>query len=181
MTYNFEIKGGYFMIGVFLFIIGGVIIWEADLEDRNRLAQLYNYEVKIENREGKIILKGSPPEQGHSTAWLYVPEHVKISTDDTLVIRLKVNRNVLRIRYFVFMEDKKVYSLGIKYVDRNKSWKNIEIPLNTGKPFYSSNVPFNLVPNHKPSLFLFFENNTKGDFEVKIDFIKVKGKRREKR
>lgn len=56
--------------------------------------------------------------------------------------------------------------MGIKYIKSSPEWNLIKIPLNTTKPFYSSNFPFSLTPGVKPSMFTFFENKNPGKFEV---------------
>ncbi len=162
-----------------IYFIMAIFVWEISFKDKkSEIKQLLNYKVEIHKKEEGILIKGEPEEEGSSSAWLYAPENIEISTNDTLIIKVKVLKNTLRLRYFLLSEDKRVYLLGIKYINESKEWKEIEIPLKDSKPFYSSNFPWSLLPDKKPSLYIFMENQYPGEFQVKISSVKVKGKRK---
>lgn len=161
-----------------LFLIN-LILWKGDFKSLN-IRQLYDYTISIQVSDEGLILKGKPEDEGHSAAWLYLPENLKILSSDTLFIKIKVNKNTVRLRYFYLSEDERVYLLGIKYIESARDWQEIIIPLNCAKPFYSNNFPWSLVPDKKPSMYIFIENNYPGDFDVEIKNIKLKGWREEK-
>ncbi len=160
-----------------IFLIN-LILWKGDFKS---LAprQLYDYKVLIHLTDDKLILKGNPKDEGFSAAWLYLPENLKILPSDTLFIKIKVNKNTVRLRYFYLSEDERVYLLGIKYIGSSKEWQEISIPLNSAKAFYS-NFPWSLLPRKKPSMYIFIENNYPGDFDVELKNVELRGIRREK-
>lgn len=139
-----------------------------------KLKQLKNYKVSIIHSENKTILRGFPSEEGLSTAWFFLPENIRINSSDTLIIKLKVNANTLRLRYFLLSEDKRIYKLGIKFIPATGKWEELKIPLDNLKNFYSSNFPWALVPDKKIPLYIFFENKAAGNFEIEIEHIKLK-------
>jgi hypothetical protein len=163
-------------------VVISLVIWGTDFKDKKvELRQLESYKVAIYNTEQGIVLKGNPKEEGFSSAWFYIPENIKILPDDTLFIRIKVLKNTVRLRYFLLSEDKRVYLLGMKYIPESANWQEIEIPLINAKPFYSSNFPWSLLPDKKPSMYVFVENQNPGEFHVKISSVKVKGKTEDKK
>lgn len=158
-----------------LFLIN-LILWKNDFKSLN-VRQLYDYKISIQVSDERLILKGEPEDEGHSAAWLYLPENLKILSCDTLFIKIKVNKNTVRLRYFYLSEDKRVYLLGIKYIESSKDWQEILIPLDSAKPFYSNSFPWSLVPDKKPSMYIFIENDYPGNFDVEIKCIELKGER----
>jgi len=163
-------------MNIFVYLVITFILWETNFRDKKtEVRKLEDYEVEIYKTEDGIILKGNPEEEGFSSAWFYIPENVRISTCDTLFIKIKVLKNTLRLRYFLLSEDKRIYLLGIKYIPESERWQEIKIPLENLKPFYSSNFPWSLMPDKMPSMYLFIENQMPGKFLVKINTVKIKG------
>lgn len=163
-------------------LVTALVVWETNFKDKKvELRQFENYQVETHNTEQGIVLKGNPEEEGFSSAWFYIPENIKVLANDTLCLRMKVFKNTVRLRYFLLSEDKRVYLLGIKYIPESENWLEIGIPLIYAKPFYSSNFPWSLLPDKKPSMYIFIENQNPGEFHVKISSVKVKGKREDEK
>ncbi|HIE05483.1 MAG TPA: hypothetical protein EYP58_01645 [bacterium (Candidatus Stahlbacteria)] len=152
----------------------GTILWQ---EDFNRgvgnFAQLHEYEVKIEHKDGRVLFKGNPQFEGFSSAWMFIDDEIEFTKDDILRIRIKVNDNKVRLRYFYLTEEGRVYHAGQEYISRSENWQVITIPFVCAKPFYSSNFPWALTPKKKTPFFLFIENGLPGNFEVEIDQITI--------
>jgi len=163
-------------MSMFIYLIITFVIWETNFKDKKtEIKKLENYQIEIYKTEEGVILKGNPQEEGFSSAWFYIPENIRISTNDTLFIKIKVLKNTLRLRYFLLSEDKRVYLLGINYIPESENWQEIKIPLENVKPFYSSNFPWYLMPYKRPSMYVLIENQMPGKFLVKINSVKIKG------
>jgi hypothetical protein len=166
-------------MNIWVYLIIASIVWETNFNDKKtEIKKLENYQIEIYKTDDGVTLKGNPQEEGFSSAWFYIPENVKISTYDTLFIKIKVLKNTVRLRYFLLSEDKRVYFLGIKYIPESENWQEIKIPLENVAPFYSSNFPWCLMPDKMPSMYLFIENQVPGKFLVKINRVKIKGGRK---
>jgi len=160
---------------VICILCAATVLWQADFNDGlGNFSQLYDYEVKMVHKEGKVILTANPRFEGFASAWLYVDEEVTFTRDDLLELKIKVDDNKVRFRYFYLAEEGRVYYAGEEYISRSRNWQNIMIPLVCARPFYSSNFPWSLTPDKKPPLFIFIENALPGSFEVEIDRISVK-------
>ena len=153
-------------------LVTAVILWQEDfVQTAGGLQQLAHYKVRIENRDGRVILTGNPAREGHSSAWLAI-DQLDLTGKELIKIRLRVDRNRLRIRYFPFDPKRRIYLEGRRYMDTS-GWVEITIPLSDATPFPSLKFPYLLKPNQRPALYLFFENDRPGPFRIEIDRITI--------
>ncbi len=164
------------MLLAYLFLINS-IIWQEDFTaNLSTLNQLFDYEIEILQEKGSAHLLGDPKIEGGASAWYYIDEFDKkneFNENDVLELRVKVNNNKLRLRYYYHKDGFASYKGGKKIISSNKNWQTIQIPLKNAKPFYSGNFPYALTPGKTPSLFIFIDNLLPGKFDVEIDRISV--------
>lgn len=154
-------------------IIASALVWQEDFtESVSTLTQLYDYSVEIVHREGIVKLTANPQFEGFASAWMYLDKSVRVD-DATLRLRIKVNANAVRLRYFFRKEQAKYYHAGEYIIEVSEGWQDVSIPLRYGMPFYGSEFPRALTPNENPGMYIFIENAMPGYFEVELDRISI--------
>ncbi|RKX71552.1 hypothetical protein DRP53_01090 [candidate division WOR-3 bacterium] len=155
-------------------ICATTVLWQEEFDKGvGDFSQLHEYEVKIENRDGKLILTANPRFEGFASAWMAIDDKIEFTRDDILRLRIRVKDNKVRLRYFYLAEEGRVYYAEEEFISRSENWQVVTIPFICAKPFYSSNFPWALTPGKKTPFFLFIENALPGSFEVEIDRIEI--------
>lgn len=150
------------------------VLWHEDFTvGTGGLSQLADYAVDISHRPGMAVLKAKPRFEGFASAWLAIDKGIVFTPDDVLKIRIRVNSNKVRIRYFYLDKDRRIYLEDERCIPHAEGWQDIEIPLRSATPFPSVNFPYLLMPDERPPMYLFIENLLPGDFEVEIDRVSV--------
>jgi len=160
-------------MGPIVLILASALIWQEDFtESISTMSQLYDYSVEIVHQEGIVRLKANPQFEGFASAWMYLDENLRFE-DATLRLRVKVNANTVRLRYFFRRETAKCYDAGEHTIEVSEGWQEISLPLESGRPFYGSEFPRALTPDKNPAMYIFIENAMPGYFEVELDRISI--------
>lgn len=168
------------MIPIIL-IMASTLLWQEDFDhDVSTLSQLYDYKVDISQEDGIVKLMADPQFEGFASAWLYVEGEAGFGTTDALVMRIKVNANPVRLRYFFRKKACKQYHAGEYIVQPTGEWQTVQIPLRNATPFFGMEFPAALTPDKAPVLYLFIENAVPGDFSVELDRILVESNSRQR-
>jgi hypothetical protein len=155
-------------------ILASAVLWQEDFTDNvSTLSQLYDYNVAISHEDGIVTLTANPQFEGFASAWLYVEGEVGYHTSDALEMRIKVNANTVRVRYFFRKKTCKEYYAGEQMIQTAEDWQTVQIPLRSATPFFGMEFPAALTPDKTPVLYLFIENAAPGDFNVELDRISV--------
>ena len=161
------------MIPIIL-ILASTLLWQEDFTDNaSTMSQLYNYSVEISHEDGIVTLIANPQFEGFASAWLYVEGDVGYHTSDALKMRIKVNANTVRLRYFFRKKICKEYHAGEQMIQTAEDWQTVQIPLRNATPFFGMEFPAALTPDKTPVLYLFIENAAPGDLNVELDWISV--------
>ena len=162
-------------------ILASTLLWQEDFDDNvSTMSQLYDYNVEISHEDGKVIITARPQFEGFASAWLYVDGDVGFDAGDALELRIKVNVNTVRLRYFFRKKTCKQYHAGEYNIPAAEEWQTVQIPLDNATPFFGTEFPAALTPDRTPILYLFIENAMPGDFDVELDRIAVERQSRKR-
>jgi hypothetical protein len=155
-------------------ILASTLLWQEDFDNNvSTMSQLYDYNVDISHKDGKVTLTAHPQFEGFASAWLYVDGDVGFDAGDVMELRIKVNANAVRLRYFFRKNVCKQYHAGEYNIPAAEEWQTVEIALRDATPFFGTEFPAALTPDKTPTLYLFIENAVPGDFDVELDRISV--------
>ena len=155
-------------------ILASTVLWHEDFtENVSTFSQLYDYNVDISHEDGIVTLIANPQFEGFASAWFYVEGEAGYHTNDVLAMRIKVNANTVRLRYFFRKKTFKEYYAGEQMIQTAEEWQTVQIPLRNATPFFGMEFPAALTPDKTPVLYLFIENAAPGAFNVELDQISI--------
>ncbi|UCF71094.1 MAG: hypothetical protein JSW49_02120 [candidate division WOR-3 bacterium] len=157
-----------------LLLLASSILWQENFtESTPPIAQLYDYHVDIEHRDGTVRLTANPQFEGFASAWLHVDAEITLREDDAIAMRVRGNDVTVRVRYFFRKGKCSSYYAGEKIVVAGAQWKDMVIPLEGAMFFPGTEFPAALTPGKSPVLYLFIENGESGNFDIEIGHIAI--------